>query len=791
MASRITQHPGIGKTLFNPARIGAASHEGNRTVAGDRIASQSWAGPRRLLRRLRDVMAGQSLSQEKLDQIANLIAADLVADVCSIYVRRAGDVLELFATKGLKPEAVHATRLRIGEGIVGDIAANSRPVALAEAHKHPNFAYRPETGEEVYSSMMGVPVLRGGRMLGVLAIQNRTRRSYTDEEVEILETVSMVVAEMIVGGDLIEAAEQRPADGIGLKPLRLEGVRLNGGLGMGNAVLHRPQIPVGMTVAEDPEIEKRRLEIALAGMHKRLDEMLEAADAQGPGDHVDILRTYRMFAEDKGWIRRIAEAIDNGLTAEGAVVRVQDDTRARMKKVEDPYLRERLLDLEDLAYRLLQHLTGQKNENPNKDLPTETILFARNMGPADLLDYDRSRLQGLVLEEGSATAHVAIVARALEIPVIGRVKGVLGRVEPMDPILVDGTNALCYIRPGEEVRAAFKSSMRLSAEKRAAYRAARDLPSVTKDGFHITLNMNAGLLIDMAHLHEIGASGVGLYRTEVPFMVRSDFPDVETQADLYRKILDQSKGKPVTFRTLDIGGDKVLPYFEAGEEENPAMGWRAIRIAMDRPGLLGVQLRALIMASEGRPLRVMFPMIATADEFIRARGVLERELERAKERKQAVPSKIAVGAMLEVPSLIFQLDALKDRADFISVGSNDLLQFFFASDRGNPRLDGRYDTLSAPVLSAIREIVIRANRAGLHLSVCGEMAGQPLDALALIGLGLRSLSMSPANVGPVRDAVRGANISQLRGFMETLQNRPDGSLRGVIASFARDHGIPI
>jgi len=386
------------------------------TKSGMTAGAGGWAGPRKLLRRLRDVMAGPGDAQERLDRIARLIARDMVAEVCSIYLRRAGDVLELFATQGLKPESVHNTRLRIGEGIVGAVAADSRPMALADARKHPNFAYRPETGEEIYTSMMGVPILRGGRMLGVLAIQNRTERHYTDEEVEVMETVSMVVAEMVLGGELIQASEQRPADGIGIAPLRLEGVRLNGGLAMGHAVLHRPQIPVGRTVAEDAETEKRRLEEALASMHRRLDEMLEVADAHGPGDHIDILKTYRMFAEDRGWIRRIVENIDNGLTAEGAVVRVQDDSRARMKKVEDAYLRERLLDLEDLAFRLLQHLTGDGDRAQN--LPEETILIARNMGPADLLDYDRSHLKALMLEEGSSTSDVAFVARALQIPVI-------------------------------------------------------------------------------------------------------------------------------------------------------------------------------------------------------------------------------------------------------------------------------------------------------------------------------------------------------------------------------------
>jgi phosphotransferase system enzyme I (PtsP) len=761
------------------------------TAKTTKAGQATWAGPRRLLRRLRDVMAGQGEAQERLDRIARLIAADLVAEVCSIYIRRAGDVLELFATEGLKPEAVHTTRLRVGEGIVGAIAADGRPMALAEAAKHPKFAYRPETGEESFSSMMGVPILRGGRMMGVLAIQNRTPRDYTDEEVETLETVSMVVAEMVLGGELIAATEQQPADGIGLKPLRLEGVRLNAGLAMGQAVLHRPRIPLGKTVAEDAGAERDRLDAALASMHKRLDDMLAEADAGGGGDHLDILRTYRMFAEDKGWIRRIVENIDNGLTAEGAVVRVQDDTRARMKGIDDPYLRERLLDLEDLAYRLLQHLSGEDLEAAGKNLPEEAILFARDMGPAELLDYDQTRLKALILEEGSSTSHVAIVARALNIPVVGRVKAVLDRVEPLDPILVDGGNALCFIRPGDEVRSAFQASMAFAAEKREAYRAARDLPSVTKDGVPITLLMNAGLLIDMDHLHDSGAAGVGLYRTEVPFMVRSEFPDTLTQADLYRKILDRADGKPVTFRTLDIGGDKVLPYQRGEDEENPAMGWRAIRIAMDRPALLRQQLRALILATDGRPLRVMFPMVATVDEFRQARAILDRELRRAADTATPLPERLEVGAMLEVPSLIFQLDGLAGLADFISVGSNDLLQFLFASDRGNPRMDGRYDSLSSPVLRAFRTIVEGARRSDIDLSLCGEMAGNPLDALALIGLGFRKLSMSPGNVGAVRDAVRGADSRALTDFADALELRRDASLRGAMAGFARDHGIPV
>ncbi|MEQ8601812.1 MAG: phosphoenolpyruvate--protein phosphotransferase [Marivibrio sp.] len=752
-----------------------------------------WAGSRQLLKRLRDVMAGGGAAQERLDKIVRLIARDMVAEVCSIYVRRAGDVLELFATEGLKAEAVHQTRLRVGEGIVGDIAANSRPTALADAQSHPNFAFRPETGEEVYKSMMGVPILRGGRVLGVVAVQNRTSRSYTDEEVEVMETIAMVIAELIASGEVVRRGEQAPADGLAVAPLRLDAVKLNGGLAMGRAVLHRPYVPVGRLVAEDETQEQQRLAEALAAMHKSLDDMVDKADSDGAGDHVDILKTYRMIAQDRGWIRRIREAVSTGLTAEGAVVRVQDETRARMKDVDDAYLRERLLDLEDLAYRLLQHLAGgpEALAAAAGALPEDAILVARNMGPAELLDYDSARLRGLVLEEGSATSHVAIVARALDIPVLGRVKNIVSRVEAYDRIIVDANNGVCFVRPGEDFRAAFETSMRTFEEKRETYRRERDLPSVTRDAVSVELMMNAGLLIDMAHLHESGASGVGLYRTEVPFMVRSDFPGVEAQTDLYAKIVDQAEGKEVVFRTLDIGGDKVLPYFQSSDEENPAMGWRAIRIAMDRPGLLRTQLRAMLRAAGARPLSVMFPMVAEVAEFEYARRLLMKEVARAEERGEPTPSRLQVGAMLEVPSLAFQIRALAGRADFLSIGSNDLMQFLFASDRGNPRLDGRYDPLSPPALGFLAHVVRESNAAGIPLSVCGEMAGDPLQAMALIGLGVRRLSMAPAAIGPVRTMVRSLDAGAVNDFTHSLLSARGHSLRARLAGFARDHGVAL
>ncbi len=748
-------------------------------------------GSRRLLRRLRDIMAGSGSAQQRLDKIVQVIAADMVAEVCSAYVLRAGEVLELFATEGLRREAVHNTRLRVGEGLVGVIAATARPLALADAQSHPDFAYRPETGEEIYHSLMGVPILRGGRVLGVLVVQNRTLRSYTEDEVEALQTIAMVLAELAASGELVGPGELAPSDGIALLPLRLEGIRLNAGLALGAAVLHEPRIVIRQIVAEDPEAELERLHKAVSEMQSAIDDMLAASDVADGGEHRDILETYRMFAADRGWMARIREAVRSGLTAEAAVQKVQDDNHARMNQISDPYLRERLLDLEDLANRLQQHLAGGTAGVASTDLPDEFILIARSMGPAELLDYDRRRLKGLVLEEGSPTAHVAIVARALDIPVVGRVKDVLAKVEAGDLVVADGDHAQVFIRPGEDIQEAIQANVGMRLAQKEKYAETRDAPAQTLDGVSVALHLNAGLLIDLPYLDETGAAGIGLYRTEIPFMVQDSFPDVDQQAELYGRILDHAGDRPVTFRTLDIGGDKVLPYLPEAEEENPAMGWRAIRIALDRPAMLRQQFRALLRAASGRRLRVKFPMVAEVAEVAAARAILAVEQRRAVERGIAPPVELKVGVMLEVPALLWQLPALLPMVDFIAVGSNDLLQFLFASDRGNPRLSGRYDPLSPATLAMFRELVDGCRHHRVPLSLCGEMAGSPLDAMALLGVGFRVLSMAPSSVGPVKTMIRSLRLAPLEQFLVTLSDSSDHSLRDKLAAFARDHDVII
>lgn len=753
--------------------------------------SSAITGSRRLLRRLRDVMAGSGSAQERLSTIVRIIAADMVAEVCSAYLLRAGEVLELFATEGLRPEAVHRTRLRVGEGLVGVIAATGRPLALADAQSHPDFAYRPETGEEIYHSLMGVPILRGGRVHGVLVIQNRTQRHYTEDEIEALQTIAMVLAELAASGELVSPDELAPGAGLGLAPVRLDGVRLNAGLAVGIAVIHAQRVLIRQVVAEDPRVELERLKTAVASMQTAIDDMLAASDVARGGEHRDILETYRMFAADRGWLGRIREAVRGGLTAEAAVQKVQDDTHARMNQVSDPYLRERLLDLEDLTNRLLQHLAGKPIDAALAELPDEVVLVARSLGPAELLDYDRRRLKAVVLEEGSATAHVAIVARALDIPLVGRVKDALARIEFGDLLVVNGDEAQVLVRPSEDVLQVIDQSIKARLGERLRYATLRDLPAVAQDGAEVTLLLNAGLALDLPHLDETGAAGIGLFRTELPFMLRNTFPGVAAQTELYARVLEQAGERPVVFRTLDIGGDKVLPYLPEIEDENPAMGWRAIRIALDRPAMLRHQLRALLRASAGRELRVMFPMVAEVAEFEAARAVLEAEYARAAKRGEALPLAVASGVMVEVPALLWQLPALLRRVDFISVGTNDLAQFLFASDRGNPRLTDRYDTLAPAFLRVLHDLAQSCARHGVALGVCGEMAGAPLEAMALVGLGFRSLSMAPGGIGPVKAMIRSLTLGPLEELLQHNLDSADHSLRTKLRAFARDHGVAV
>jgi phosphotransferase system enzyme I (PtsP) len=748
------------------------------------VGAATAGGSRRLLRRLRDVMAADGSAQARLDRVPSLIAAEMVAEVCSVYLVRAGEILELFATEGLNQDAVHRTRLRVGEGLIGEVGATGRPVATADAWSHPKFAYRPETGEEPFRSLVGVPIRRAGRVVGVLAIQNRSERRYTDEEVETLETVAMVLAELAGGGELVDPLEAL-TDAAALAPRRLVGTALAPGIAVGVAYFHETRVVIRTMVAEDPAAERARLDRAVAGMRDHLDRLVDTAGLTAAGEHREILDSFRMIAADRGWLQRIGEAIAGGLTAEAAVQRIQEEMQARLRGAASPYMRERLQDLRELSGRLQSHLLGVARVP--RDLPEDTILIARSMGPAALLDYDRGRLAGLIVEEASPTAHVAIVARALGLPAVGRAPTAIAAIEPGDRIVVDGDRGQVFVRPGNNVVDTVRAALAAGRARSERTRALKDAPPISRDGVRVALHMNAGLMLDLDQLVPSGADGIGLFRTELAFMVRAAWPDVATQHQLYRRVLDVAEARPVAFRTLDIGGDKRLGYFDTGDDENPALGWRAIRIGLDRPAILRQQLRALAQAAAGRDLRVMFPMIAEIDEFERARALLDRELGDLAQP----PTTVAVGVMIEVPSLLWQLDHLLPRVDFLSVGSNDLFQFLVAADRGNPRLADRFDPLSPTFLTVLAELARRADLAGKPVTLCGEMAGRPLDALALAAIGFRGLSMTAPALGPVKQMLRSADLAQVGAFLAPRIQDPAGGLRAELRAFARDHRIAV
>ena len=749
-------------------------------------------GPRVLLRRLREVMAERVSAQERLDKIVVMIAANMVAEVCSVYVLRVDGSLELYATEGLSREAVHQTVLSAGEGLVGLVATEAQALNLPNAQEHPAFAYKPETGEEIYHSFLGVPVLRAGNTLGVLVVQNRAHRTYSEEEVEALQTTAMVLAEMIASGELSSLA--RPgAEPAVRRAVQAKGLALAEGIGLGRVVLHEPRVVVKNFIADDIQKELKRLDQSVDTLRASIDVLLEEEGMTRAGEHRDVLEAYRMFAHDRGWLHKLREAAMTGLTAEAAVERVQSDTRARMQRQTDPYLRERLHDLDDLANRLMRELMGADQFPRREDLPENSILVARNMSPAALLDFDRSKLRGVVLEEGAATSHVAIVARALGVATVGQIENAAGLADQGDPIIVDGDAGEIHLRPPAGIESAYAEKVRLRARRQAQYAALRDKPAVSRDGAQVQLLINAGLVVDLPHLNETGADGIGLFRTELQFMVAATLPRTGEQLRLYRTVLDAADGKPVTFRTLDIGGDKVLPYMRTLEEENPALGWRAIRVGLDRPALLRIQLRALLHAAAGRDLRLMFPMVSAVEEFESARSLVERELTHLRRHGHRLPEQVQIGAMVEVPALLFALDEMLKRADFLSVGSNDLVQFLFAADRGNARVADRFDALSPPVLRALKAIADAGRAHDKPITLCGELASRPLEAMALLALGFRALSVSAAAIGPVKAMILGLDVGKAEKMLAPVLLERDGdrTVRERLEAFAAEHGVPV
>ena len=756
------------------------------------MPSQSATSSREILTGLHNVMASRLGAQAKLNKVVKIIAKALSSEVCSIYLLRDG-LLELFATLGLNQSAVHVTKLALGEGLVGTIANDVALLNLDEASRHPEFAYRPETGEELFHSFAGVPIVRRERAIGVLCVQHADPRPYDAVEIEALQTVAMVLAELIAGAGLVDKAVSGTTATRDAGSVRLTGLKLVTGMARGHAVYHEPRVMVEHTVAEDVEAERHRVYSAFRKMREQIDNMTSIAEFGTAGEHHDILATYKMFAYDEGWSRRINEAIDSGLTAEAAIERVQQRTRMRMREIDDPLLAERMHDLDDLANRLMRIVSGRLGTAAQSGLAGDTILVARNLGPAELLEYDRRRLKGVILEEGSLTAHVTIVARAMGVPVLGRVRNVRRSIGEGDYLLMDVNEPVAFVRPTPSIEEAFEAKLLVTQKRRAEFAAIRELPPVTKDGQRMTVMVNAGLSDDVAALNVTGADGIGLFRTEFQFLVSATLPRRESQQRLYRSVLDAAGSKPVIFRTVDIGGDKALPYLEVEDEgeENPAMGWRALRLALERDALMRSQARALLEAAAGRELNVMFPMVSEPWEFDEAKALMESQRAWLAERRKPLPALVRYGSMLEVPALAETLDILLPKVDFLSIGTNDLTQFLFAADRAHPKLAERYDWLSPAILRFLRRVIRECREHDVPVGVCGEMGGRTLEAMALIGIGVRRLSITPVAVGPIKAMIRSLDRSALMPQMEAFLANPPPDMRVALAAWAENNGVSI
>ena len=735
---------------------------------------------RKLLVALRDAMAEDSAGQARLNKIVQLTAHSMGSEVCSIYLFRDTETLELCATEGLNATAVHQTRLRRGEGLVGRVARFNQTINTADAPASKGFRYMPETGEEIYSSFLGVPIQRLGESLGVLVVQSKATREFSADEIYALEVVAMVLAEMtelgafIGDGDALSARHQ--------KPITFTALSAQEGVAEGAVYLHEPRVVVTNPIADDPDIEQGRLEEALDRLRVSVDQMLSDAQS-GDSEQLEVLEAYKMFANSKGWRRRMEEDIQRGLSAEAAVEKEQSTARSRIGQSNDPYLRERLHDIDDLSNRLLRLLTGQ-GDDTGAEIPSNPILVAQNIGPAELLDYGRN-LRGIVLEEGSVGSHAAIVARALAIPLVIHAKGILTEALNGDLILVDGDQGSAHLRPDEGVLKAVQDKIAMQRQEADRYIKLRKKPAQAKCGSVIKLLMNAGLMADLPSLTSSGAEGVGLFRTELQFLTQNQMPKRAELVTQYARVINAAKGHNVTFRTLDIGSDKVLSYMAPQDEPNPAMGWRAIRVGLDKPGILRMQLQALLRATAGQDLSVMFPFVAQYGEFQGAKAELHRAITRETKLGHELPSNIKVGAMLETPSLAYAPNQFFEEVDFLSIGGNDLKQFFFAADRENERVRRRYDTLNTSFLNFLEQIVERARASNTELSYCGEDAGRPIDAICFAALGIKNLSMRPASIAPVKYLIRRVDLKDVKFVIDQSRNEGHESVRTSVINWVK------
>lgn len=715
-------------------------------------------------------ISAPNMAEEKIAEVLKIFANSFEADKIALYATVDENYLEKIG--GINDSNFKST-LRFNDENVGLCALNCRTINTKD-----------ET-ESFYQ--LCVPIIRMYNTIGVIVLGKNSE--FDENTVSAIETLSLSLVDFISSKSVNEYKNRLIKEKGFVIRDSLKGVGLNAGYGVGKVVLHRRHRELVNIFAENIELEQSRLDEGRKKMSEYLDKKI-AQTENSIGNSVAIMEAYKMFAQDKGWYKKISADISKGYTAEAAIEHVYEEMWNKLSLTDDVYLKEKLYDLRDVSDRLRSFVAGE-TEN-TEVLPDEDIvIIAQNMGPADLMDYNYEKIKGLVIEDGTATMHAVIVAKALNIPVIAKIHGVLQEVKSGELIALNGENGKLYIHPSDEIISEFKEKSFGRKNIFAELKTLRNLPTETLDGTKINLALNYGFDLDFDYIEPTNCDGIGLYRTEIMYMASEKMPDVETQQKQYARLFNKMGSKRIIFRTLDVGSDKLLPYWGEIKEENPAIGWRSIRITLDRRAILRQQIRALLRASAGKTLNIMFPMISTLQEFLEAKETVMLEYEREKTRKNPTAKQINIGIMIEVPSIVFQLDEILQEVDFISVGTNDLYQFTFACDRGNPRLSNRYDVLSAPFLRLMKTIVDKAGQYKVYCSVCGEMAGNPIEAMVLIGMGYRNFSVSGSSYAKVKKMIRSLKKEDIEDYVKLLFKSNKKSLRPQLLSYALDHGIAI
>ncbi len=777
----------------------------------------------RLLEKV-SALTGQSEDlQETLDSVVQVVAERMRTEACSLYLLEEDrENLTLWATTGLDRGAVGRVRMRTTEGLTGLVIETMEPVGVQDAPVHPRFKFFPETREERYHSFLGVPVFERKAPLGVLVVQTLRRREFTSEEMSLLKTIAAQLAAVLVQARLLESlkmkeqeqadfrrrtleslrrlqAFERQATARGAQPAadrdpgeRLRGIGASPGFGIGR--VHILRAPVDFAEIEDlpakdtgAELERynHALDVAARDIDKQRAKMEEVLpEATGK-----IFDAYLMMLRDETVSNRIRALIDDGAVAEYALRQVVEEYLSAFDNVEDPYLQERALDIKDIGQRLLRILLGlDAADAPSPE--DGSVLVALELTLTDLCEIDPAHLRGIALATGGATSHATILAKSFEIPTVVGIEHLLEHVAERDEMIVDGNAGIVYRRPGPEV---IREYQRMERDYRAFnenLEALHDLPAETTDGRRVVLHANVGLVGDVVLANRHGAEGVGLYRTEFPFISFREFPSEHEQFEIYRKVIDGMGEKPVTVRTLDLGADKYPQYLHIPQEENPFLGWRSIRVSLEMPEFFDLQLRAILRAATAGPTRMLLPMISSLEELQQVREMIvdtEDDLER-----EGIPhvKDLPLGVMIEVPSAVYLAPQLVLESDFMSIGTNDLIQYILAVDRNNRKVAPLYQPLHPAVLGAIAHCVRAAKDAGKPISMCGEMAADPMSTLVLLGLGLDELSMEPFFIPVIKQLIRTVpyeSASKLAEHVLTLNTVRE--VKSAVFDSMREHGV--